>query len=309
MAIEIQAGRTYRCIQCGATVAVPSEGEGRAACPSCGFGYQYGKNYLKYGFEGLLFKQFKRRYLLYKVLANNASIAYQSVREGSLSCPERCDVLSFREYILCHVREGRILDVGCGTLDVPGYLDFGQRDRFEFYGIDPIDDRAFRGTRITGCAEFMPFQDRFFDALVFATSLDHVCSSEQTAREASRVLSEGGKLILWMADVSIPWTEQIRNTLLRTVQRLRKPVSPWEDVFALPPGESMRVGNFVVYPNLAVFQTPKGAVDPFHVSYETPRRVIAVMREAGLALHDLQRRSKNEVFLCFRKGDEIRAQT
>jgi len=302
MAIETQAERAYRCIQCGATVTVPSEGEGSAGCPSCGFRYRYGKNYLKYDFERLLFKQFREKYLLYKVLANNAYIAYQSVREGSLSCPERRDVLNFREYILSHVREGRILDVGCGTLDMPAYLDFGQKDEFELYGIDPIDDRAFRGMRITGCAEFMPFQDRFFDALVFATSLDHVCSLERTVREASRVLSEGGKLILWMADPSIPWTERIKDALLKAVQRLRKPSSPWEDVFALPPGESMRVGDFVVYPNLAVFQTPEGAVDPFHVSYETPRRVIAVMREVSLALHDLQRHSKNEVFLCFRKG-------
>jgi SAM-dependent methyltransferase len=309
MTRETLTERTYRCIGCRASVKVPSEEEGSTRCPSCGFEYCYGKNYLQYDFERLLFKQFRKKYLLYKVLANNASMAYQSIREGSLSCPERRDVFNFREYILSHVRKGRILDVGCGTLEVPGYLDFGRENTFELYGIDPIDDRAFRGMRVTGCAEFMPFQDQFFDALIFATSLDHVCSLEQTVREAGRVLSEDGRLILWMADPSIPWTGRIKDALLRSLQKLRKPVSPWEDVFALPPGESMRVRDFVIYPNLAVFQVPEGAVDPFHVSYETPRRITALMKEANLTPHDLQRHSKNEIFLCFKKGVRIRTQS
>jgi SAM-dependent methyltransferase len=293
----------YRCVRCGTSVAVPPAGEGNTRCPSCQVEYRYGKNYLKYDCDELLFTQFKKNYLLYKVLSNNAYLAYRFIQEGSLSCSERQDVSNFRNYILSHVREGKILDVGCGILDVPGYLDFDLKEGFEFYGIDPIDDRSFRGVRIIGCAEFMPFPDGFFDAVVFATSLDHVCSLEQTLREVHRVLSQKGKVLLWMADPTVPWAERAKDALLRTLHRLRAPSSPWTDISALAPGENIRIGDFAVYSNLSVFQIPKGAVDPFHVSYESPRRVISVMEQSNMILDDLQHRGRNEVFLCFRRGD------
>ena len=300
--MQTQPEMAYRCVRCETSLTVPPEGEGGTTCPSCQLEYRYGKNYLKYDFEGLLFKQFKKKYLLYKVLSNNAYLSYQFVPAGSLSRSERHDVSNFRNYILSHVKGGKILDVGCGILDVPGYLDFSQKEGFEFYGIDPIDDRSFRGVRITGCAEFMPFPDDSFDAVVFGTSLDHVCSLGQTVREVHRVLSPKGKLLLWMSDPSVSWTDKVKDVLLRTLQRLRKPSSSWADIFALAPGESVRVRDFAVYSNLSVFQIPKGAVDPFHVSYESPRRVVSVMEQVNLILDDLEHRGKNEVFLCFRKG-------
>ena len=256
--MQTQPEMAYRCVRCETSLAVPPEGEGSTTCPSCQLEYRYGKNYLKYGFDELLFKQFKKNYLLYKVLSNNAYLAYQFVREGSLSCSGRHDVLNFRNYILSHVKRGKILDVGCGILDVPGYLDFSQKEEFEFYGIDPIDDRSFRGVRIIGCAEFMPFPDNSFDAVVFATSLDHVCSLEQTVHEVHRVLSRKGKLLLWMSDSSVSWTDKVKDVLLRTLQRLRKPSSSWADVFALPPGESVRVGDFCGLPKPGCFPNPEG---------------------------------------------------
>lgn len=300
---ERMNGMDYRCVQCGVTVTIPSEKEGTVTCTSCGFAYRYGENYLKYEFDKLLFQQFKKKYLLYKTLHNNACLAYYTIQEGSLSLSQRDDVRNFKNYILSQIDRGKILDVGCGILDWPGYLNFKEKEGFEFYGIDPIDNRNFRGVRVTGCAEFMPFQDRFFDALIFATSLDHMCSLEETISESYRVLSKGGKLIVWTADPYISLNERVKTKVLGWIRKLRKPSLPWIDVFHLAPGTNIRVDRFVIYPNFYVFHIPKGAVDPFHVSYESPQRIVALMKKAKFVLLDRQYNHKNEVFLCFRKDN------
>jgi ubiquinone/menaquinone biosynthesis C-methylase UbiE len=291
----------YKCVQCGAILIIPQTGEGDLACPDCGFVYTYSKNYLKYDFEKLLFKQFKKKYLLNKVLNNNGFLGYHFLCEGSLSLSGRKEVSDFKKYILFHVPQGKVLDVGCGILDMPGYLAFENQDRFEFYGIDPIDDRSFKGVRITGCAELMPFQDNFFDALIFATSLDHVCSAERAIFEAYRVLSHKGKIIIWMADQSMTLTESLRTKVISLRNRMRKPPSPWVDVFNIAPSTFVRVNHFAIYPNLTVLYIPKGAVDPFHASYESPRRIIKFMAKAKFVLLGKQYHHKNEVFLCFKK--------
>jgi ubiquinone/menaquinone biosynthesis C-methylase UbiE len=108
------------------------------------------------------------------------------------------------KFILSHIDSGRLLDVGCGLLEVPGYLDFEDKSKFEFFGIDPIEDRSFRGIRIVGCSEFMPFEDEQFDVLIFATSLDHVCSLGYTISESYRILVDGGKVMIWMSDHVTP---------------------------------------------------------------------------------------------------------
>lgn len=292
----------YKCVQCGAILIIPPTGEGDLACPGCGFVYTYSKNYLKYDFDRLLFKQFKNKYLLNKVLNNNGYLGYHFLQEGSLSLPGREDVSDFKKYILSQISHGKILDVGCGILDLPGYLDFERKEAFEFYGVDPIDDKSFKGVRVTGCAEFMPFQDNFFDVLILATSLDHVCSVEQTISEACRVLSKDGKVMIWMADHSVTRTEKLRTRVISLINNIREPSSPWVDVFNVAPSTFVRVKNFAVYPNLTVLYIPKDAVDPFHASYESPRRIIEFMKRAKFVLVDKQYHHKNEVFLCFRKA-------
>jgi len=291
----------YKCAQCGAMLIIPPNGEGNLACTYCGFIYTYSKYYLKYDFDKLLFKRFKKKYLLNKVLNNNGFLGYHFLQEGSLSLSGREDVSDFKKYILSQISQGKILDVGCGILDLPGYLDFERKDGFEFFGIDPIDDKSFKGVRITGCAEFMPFPDNLFDTLIFATSLDHVCSVERTIWEAYRVLSEGGKVIIWMADPSVTWTEKLRTKVVGLISNVRKPSSPWVDVFNIAPSTFLRVSNYAIYPNLTVLYVPKGAVDPFHASHESPRRIISIMKRAKFILYDKQYRHRNEVFLCFRK--------
>lgn len=294
-------GIDYRCVQCGVTVTIPSAKEGTVECTNCGFAYRYGKNYLTYGYDKLLLQQFKKKYLLYKALHNNACLAYYTIQEGSLSLPNRDDVNRFKSFILSQIDRGKILDVGCGILNCPGYLDFKEKEGFEFYGIDPIDNRNFCGVRVTGCAEFMPFQDDFFDALIFATSLDHMCSLEATISECYRVLSKGGKLIIWMADPSISLNERVKTKVLGWIRNLKKTSLSWIDVSQLTPGTNNRVDRFFIYSNYSVFYIPNGAVDPFHASHESPQRIVTLMKKVNFVFLNRQDKDKNEVFLSFKK--------
>lgn len=275
----------YRCVSCSRSIDVPTTGSGIITCRSCNSRYNYAPNYLGYDFDTLLFKVFRRQYLLNKVLNNNAYLSYLFLREGSISLPERQDVIRFRKFILSHIDSGRLLDVGCGLLEIPGYLDFEDKSKFEFIGIDPIENRSFRGMRIVGCSEFMPFEDKQFDALIFATSLDHVCSLEYTIRESYRNLVEGGKVIIWMSDHHHSFWSKGRSLLRSKIMNLRK---------------GYRTDKFVTYPNWIIFYRPHGAVDPFHAFLETPQDVISLMRNKFRLIERVYN-NRDEVFLCFSK--------
>jgi len=291
----------YRCVQCGGAVIIPSREEGSLACSHCGFTYIYANNYLKYDGDGLLLKHFRKRYLLNKVLNNNGLLSYIFIKEGSLSLSVREDVSNFKRYISSYISHGKILDVGCGILELPGYLNFEEKEGFEFYGIDPIDNKSFRGIRITGCAEFMPFFDNSLDAVIFATSLDHVCSIERTVHETHRVLSEGGKVFVWMSDRSTSFFERLKNMEDLLLNRLRLRFGFKVDKFIPGPDCNVRVNDFVIYPNYTVFYVPNGAKDPFHIHLESPKIIIKLFKKTKFTFVDIQSNKKNEIFLCFEK--------
>ena len=59
----------------------------------------------------------------------------------------------FRDFIWKNARKGRLLDIGCGPLELPGYLNLDGKKGFDFFGLDPIDNQKIVGVRIVGCAE------------------------------------------------------------------------------------------------------------------------------------------------------------
>lgn len=283
-----QGSLGYQCIACATPIHAPDRGVvADTTCPSCGFAYRIGPAYIQYDADELLFSEHKKDFLLYKVLSNNAYIAYQTEREGSLSLAGRPDVEAFRSYIQSALPSGRVLDVGCGVLPLPGYLDFENRANYELYGLDPIGETEFVGSRVVGCSEYLPFPDESFDALIFATSLDHVCSLEKTAREVVRVLKDGGKLFIWMGDRS-------ETLVQKTIAKLK--------TIARNVLRGYRTDKFIVYPNLTVFYVPDGAIDAFHSYPEMPRNVVRLMRGAGLSHENMQYDHRNQVFLRFAKA-------
>ena len=276
----------YKCANCDYPLFIPSDLSGVVECKKCTYNYEYATNYLRYDFDNLLFKNFKKIYPLYKVLNNNGYLSYQFLPEASLSLIGRKDVDNFKNYIEFHISSGMILDVGCGVLELPAYLDFEDKSKYKLFGIDPIDDRSFSGMRITGCGEFMPFEDNQFDAVIFATSLDHVCSLKKTINESNRILSKNGKVLIWMSDRSEPLLSRIKNWFWIKIGSFR---------------EGYRKDKFAIYPNWTVFYIPNGAIDPYHYFREKPTYITRLMKKNGFRHEDTIYNNKNEVFLCFRK--------
>jgi len=277
----------YVCPACKTSLEDLSKQE----CPSCHLSYKYQNSRFTYNFDELLFKNFKQQFILNKVLNNNGYISYQFLQEGSLSLPEREDVQRFKQYIIDHSglkgsKALTILDVGCGLLEVPGYLDFENKTPHTFLGIEPIKESRFFGNLITGCSEFMPIASDSIDVVIYATSLDHVCSLEQTLRETFRVLKNKGKIILWISDQSSSLWGKIYNKY----KILRENYSA-----------GYRTDLYYVYPNYTVLGVPRGAVDPFHSYFESPEKIEKAFKKQGLNFEDQKYRHKNEVFMTFYK--------
>lgn len=91
---------------------------------------------------------------------------------------------------------GTCLDVGSGILPKPYYMKVAREVRFT--GIDPEEGTIQREYKfIKGVAEQLPFEDKTFDAVLFATSLDHVLDPKLALREAVRVVIPGGYIFVW----------------------------------------------------------------------------------------------------------------
>jgi SAM-dependent methyltransferase len=261
---------------------------GNFSCEVCQFHYECAEKYLKYDYDKLLFEYDRKKYVLNKVLNNNGYLSYLWLKEGSLSLSDRKDVIRFKNYIESYIHRdsSKILDIGCGILEKPGYLNFVNTDNLQFYGIDPIDDKSFHGVRVVGCSEFMPFENSFFDIIVFATSLDHVCSLDKSICECYRTLRNDGKVIVWMSDRRQPLLEKIKMNFRSFVGTLK---------YGYP------VSKFVIYPNFTTFYIPDGAVDPFHSFWEDPVKIIKLFKRFGFQCDNTTYNNNNEIFLCFTK--------
>jgi hypothetical protein len=87
---------------------------------------------------------------------------------------------------------GRVLDVGC---DDPLVGQALLPSAAMYVGLDPFCRRA-DPFRIVGFAEYLPFADASFQAVVFNTSLDHVLDWRRAIDEALRVIVPGGDLFI-----------------------------------------------------------------------------------------------------------------
>jgi SAM-dependent methyltransferase len=125
--------------------------------------------------------------------------AYRDHPEHNCSLISNNVVAAFRDFAAPYLI-GSVLDVGCGTVAIPGYLE-GYPPHL-ISGIDPLDAHQSHPFQfVRGVAEVLPWPDATFDTVVIATSLDHVLSIEMAMNEAHRVLKEGGVLLLWLGIV------------------------------------------------------------------------------------------------------------
>jgi SAM-dependent methyltransferase len=87
---------------------------------------------------------------------------------------------------------GRVLDVGC---DDPLVGQALLPESAMYLGLDPFCRRG-EPFRIVGFAEYLPFANASFQAVVFNTSLDHILDWRRAIDEALRVLVPGGDLFI-----------------------------------------------------------------------------------------------------------------
>lgn len=107
------------------------------------------------------------------------------------------------------------------------------------------------------------FDDRQFDLVVPATTLNHVCSIEKSIGESYRVLRNGDKVLIWMGDGS-----HLSANRLKRWWEYKKPNSL----------KGYRSDKYFVYPNWTVLYVPDGAVDPFHSFNEDPKKIASLVK-------------------------------
>ena len=275
----------FQCIRCGSKlVAKTHERKQPQHCAKCNEKFWLEGKYLRTDFDRILFENFKKDFLKNKALNNNAYISYQVFPEGSLSLSSREDVQRFNDFIKTSYTGNSFLDVGCGILQLPGYLEFTRDIESTIVGLDPIDRKDFKGVRIVGVSEYIPLIDHCVDNVIFATSLDHVVDLSKTIRETKRVLKKNGKVFLWMSDKSMT----IKEKFLSWYNRRKKSLFQGYDV-----------DIYWVYENYAVFEVPRGGADPFHSYFETPHETSKLFGKYGFEVSLTKVYSKNEVFLSY----------
>lgn len=136
---------------------------------------------------------------IWNELFENAKVEYVERPNASLSVADNPGAELFRRYLLAEI-SGHVLDIGCGPLALPHYLVGQNVDRIA--GIDPLPSTHIREFEFfQGFAEFLPWPDSEFDAVVIATSLDHVLSLDMAFSEIKRVLVPDGVLAIWVGFV------------------------------------------------------------------------------------------------------------
>jgi SAM-dependent methyltransferase len=134
----------------------------------------------------------------YRLLEPNAK-SYEGFPIDSCSVKGHPEAEIFKHFLVPYL-VGRVLDIGCGPQPVPSYLD--GYPPHSISGIDPLapaEPHPFEFYQ--GVAEFLPWNDRVFDVVIAATSLDHVLLLEKVFSEVCRVLKDNGYFIVWVGFV------------------------------------------------------------------------------------------------------------
>ena len=102
----------------------------------------------------------------------------------------------FADLVKVHAR-GRVLDVGCGVFGRPYYLQ--DYPAALVSGLEPLPMKeGVDFELVRGIGEYLPWPDASFSTVVSATSLDHCLSLDRSLEEMRRVLTDDGRLLLWL---------------------------------------------------------------------------------------------------------------
>lgn len=144
----------------------------------------------------MLEEHYPRLFPIYRELLEAGERSYRESPAASLSVYENPGSVMFRAFCLPNLR-GAILDIGCGPVAVPIYLD--GYDLKLVAGIDPFGSAEIHPFLfVRAVAEGIPWADESFDTLVVATSFDHFLDLSLGLSEMARVLKPNGELLAWV---------------------------------------------------------------------------------------------------------------
>lgn len=215
-------------------------------------------------------RRVQARWDVWERLQANGRRAYEIDPSSSLSVGERSDADAFAEFSQLR---GLVLDVGCGVQALPSYA---RRLDGLLVGVDPLRGESERRFEfVQAIAEYLPFRDRAFDRVLFATSLDHVLVPELALVEAHRVTKVRGSVCLWLGEVP----------RIGILERVKRRIRPPRTARILTPRAEM------------VFPIPEGAIDAFHVNHPNAHTVIGWLRQAGLTVDVVTRPLSGHCFI------------
>ena len=121
---------------------------------------------------------------------------------------------AFVEFI--DIPDGRVLDVGCG----PGKLRHSiDSEGVTYFGLDPLPTgEADSFPYVRALAEYIPYQDGAFSAMIVRSALDHFCELRTFFQEAARVLQPGGRLFIEQVIHEVRGPLSAAKTLAHTVK-------------------------------------------------------------------------------------------
>lgn len=100
----------------------------------------------------------------------------------------------------------RVLDAGCGV----GHITGAYTDRYSIFGIDEQESTIqycrenWKGTYLKGDLRKIPFEDNFFDAVLFLDAIEHIEQPLMALRELARVLKPGSPFLACTMNYSSP---------------------------------------------------------------------------------------------------------
>ncbi len=189
-------------------------------------------------------------------LQKNGKEVYEKFPKFNCSVASRTETQLYKKFCSFH---GKVLDVGCGP-SVPGYLQNNENIDFAI-GIDPLIpnrvEKLYENIDLMrALAEFLPFKDKTFDIVSFATSFDHVIEPEIVLKESIRVLKNDGIISFWIED-----DPKQKSILERAVNKGKR-------ILFSTMSKEARIETMDVKKQEEIIRSmkiPPGAIDVFHL--------------------------------------------
>lgn len=121
----------------------------------------------------------------------------------------------------------RVLDAGCGT----GHITGPYADRYSIFGIDEQESaiqycrQHWKGAYTRASLYNIPFEDNFFDLIVFLDAIEHLDRPVAALRELARVLKPGASILICTMNYASPLWFVLEHTWHRLVGGSCKPYS------------------------------------------------------------------------------------